>query len=380
MGSKGSIRSPAANCGVYGLRPTSYRLPTDGLTATIMGQEHIVQVIGPMSTSLDGIKLFMKTLIDSKPWLTESSLLPFPWQGNTTYLDRGQGKRLKVGVLLNDGVVKPHPPVTRALTEVVEKLKKISGVEIVDWKPYKHDEAWEIIASLYFCDGAKEEIEAIDESGEPWRPLSNFIIKDNPYVKHHDIDALWEWTQKREMYRRAYAKVWNETATGIARNGDLEGVVDVVLCPVGPGAAPPLDHARYWGYTAQWNLLDYPALVFPVTKVDQKLDAVESDYKPMNEKDEYNYKLCELFLTSHGIIRADKDQMTQKHTSRHQCRCSLLGGDMKTRRYDQCLLGTKRNPVDICRLSRPWSSSKARSVFRLSNPCEHDPRGSVFES
>jgi amidase len=48
----GSIRSPAANNGVYGFRPTSYRLPTGGFTATMLGQEHIVPVVGPLSTSL----------------------------------------------------------------------------------------------------------------------------------------------------------------------------------------------------------------------------------------------------------------------------------------------------------------------------------------
>lgn len=37
-GYKGSIRSPAANNGLYGLRPTSYRLPLAGLHATMLGE------------------------------------------------------------------------------------------------------------------------------------------------------------------------------------------------------------------------------------------------------------------------------------------------------------------------------------------------------
>ena len=90
----------------------------------------------------------------------------------------------------------------------------------------------------------------------------------------------------------AYAKVWNDTATGMSETGALEGMVDVILCPVGPGAAPLLDNSKYWGYTSQWNLLDYPALVFPVSKVDSKIDVREEGYKPMNEKDEFNYSLC----------------------------------------------------------------------------------------
>ena len=288
----GSIRSPAANCGVYGFRPTSYRLPVDGWSATMMGSEHIVPVIGPLSTSLEGIKMFMKTIIAAKPWLVEPSVLPFPWKDQESSLGRSGNRKLKIGVMWDDQVVRPHPPVTRALKEVVQKLEGIPGVDIVNWKPYDHDEAWAIIASLYFCDGAKEETDAIDDSGEPWRPLSRFIIKENPYVKPHAVRDVWHWTAKREEYRRAYAKVWNETATGIGENGELEGLVDVILCPVGPGTAPLLDNAKYWGYTSQWNVLDYPALVFPVSKVDPVVDVVDETYKPMNEKDDFNHKLC----------------------------------------------------------------------------------------
>ena len=288
----GSIRSPAGNCGVYGLRPTSFRLPMDGLSACMMHSEQIIPVIGPLSTSLEGVKMFMKTIIAAKPWLVEPSLLPIPWKDQHDLIGKSGSKKLKVAVLWDDGVVKPHPPVIRALKEVAQKLKGVLGVEVVDWKPYKHDETWAILSSLYFADGAKESSSAVDESGEPWRPLATFIVKENPYVKDHSVADVWYWTGKRNDYKREYAKVWNDTATGVDENGELEGMVDVILCPVGPGAAPLLNNAKYWGYTSQWNLLDYPALIFPVTKVDPAVDVREEGYKPMNEKDDFNYNLC----------------------------------------------------------------------------------------
>lgn len=222
--------------------------------------------------------------------------MPFPWRDDISHLSKSNGKKLKVGVLWDDGVVKPHPPVIRAISEVVSKLKESPNIEVVDWKPYKHDEAWEIIASLYFCDGGREETEAVDGAGEPWRPLSKFIIKDNHFVKPMSIDEVWKMTMRREEYRNAYAQVWMETASGVGPDGSREGMVDVILCPVGPGAAPPLNQARYWGYTAQWNILDYPALIFPVTKVDPKVDKADTSYTPRNEKDEFNHKLCEFEL------------------------------------------------------------------------------------
>jgi len=147
------VRSPTypqasqltSNPGVYGFKPTTGRLPNGGLRATMHGEEQIVPTIGPISTSLDGCKIFVKTLLDAKPWYKEPWLLPFPWKNENFF---PVGKRLKVAVLWDDGVVKPHPPVTRALKQVVEKLKAKGNVEVVEWKPYKHDLAWEIIASL----------------------------------------------------------------------------------------------------------------------------------------------------------------------------------------------------------------------------------------
>lgn len=204
----GSVRSPAANCGIYSLRPTSYRLPVDGWSACMLGSEQIVPVIGPMSTSLAGLKLFMKTVIAAKPWLVEPSVLPIPWQDQKSYPN---GQKLKIAVLWSDEVVKPHPPIIRALREIVEKLNRFDDFEIVDWAPHNHAEAWEIISSLYFCDGAAEDSEAIDGSGEPWRPLSKWIIKENPLVKRLSVEEIWKLTGRREAYRRAYAKLWNST-------------------------------------------------------------------------------------------------------------------------------------------------------------------------
>lgn len=297
----GSIRSPSASCGVYGLRPTSYRLPMGGCPATMMGQEQIVPVIGPISTSLEGVKLFMKIINAARPWLVDPSMLPFPWRDQESHLEVSKGEKLKIGVIWSDEVVTPHPPVRRALSEVVAKLREVEGFEIVDWRPYKHDEAWEISSTLYFCDGAKEEADAIDSSGEPWRPLSKFIIKENPNVKRLSVEELWHWTEKREAYRAAYAKVWNDTGDindNSSSNGEkVVRPVDVILCPAGPGTAMLLNNSKYWCYLSQWNLLDYPALIFPVSKVDPKVDVVDKHYKPLNEKDEFNYKLCQFPAT-----------------------------------------------------------------------------------
>lgn len=306
----GSIRSPAANCGVFGFRPTSYRLPVHGMADQLLSHEQVVTVIGPLSTSLEGMELFMRTIISAKPWLKEPSLIPFHWRQNEDYLGRtaSGARKLKIGVLHDDGIVRPHPPVLRAIQELESRLRGTDGIELVEWRPYRHDYAWTITSTLYFPDGGDEERDAIAAGAEPWLPLSRWILLDNPNVRRLSMAENWRWTVERERYRAEYARLWS-------RMGGSKADVDVILCPVGPGAAPPLECARYWAYTSQWNILDYPAAVFPVsatlvyratkrvcrltrllqvTKVDPKVD-VKEPYKPRNEQDKYNYDLCKLY-------------------------------------------------------------------------------------
>lgn len=123
------------------------------------------------------------------------------------------------------------------------------------------------------------------------RPLTTWMLKENPCVKKLTPQKLYYWQEEREAYRKEYAKFWNETATGKNERGEAEGIVDVILCPVGPGVAPKHDTAKYWGYTSQWNLLDYPALVFPVGQVDKKRDVI-GKFTPLTDADAQNWKLC----------------------------------------------------------------------------------------
>ncbi|KAF7557023.1 hypothetical protein G7046_g6156 [Stylonectria norvegica] len=282
----GSIRSPAANNGLYGFKPTALRLPGGGMSAAMSGSEHIPPTAGPVSTSIDGVKLFMKAVLDQKPHLIEPNLAILPWRDGTTHLRQVDGRpSLKIGVMWSDGIVRPHPPVLRALKETTEKLAGYANITLVDWIPYNHGEAWEILSALYFADGAEDVMAAIHSSGEPLLPLSDWVINEACKRRKLSVQETWQWQKRRNNYRAAYAKRWNDTA------GSTETTVDVILCPVAPGAAPPLGCAKYWGYTAVWNLLDYPALVFPVTKVDAVKDAKELGYCPQNSHDADNDKL-----------------------------------------------------------------------------------------
>ena len=287
----------------------------------------------------------MKIIINSKPWLSEPALIPLPWN----YGPISPSHPLKIAVMYHDGVVMPHPPITHALHSFVSKLKAISNISVVEWKPHLHDEAWAIVSSLYFTDGGAEDASAIAESGEPWRPLTTWMLKENPCVKKLTPQKLYYWQEEREAYRKEYANIWNETATRRVERGELEGMVDVILCPVGPGVAPKHNTAKYWGYTSQWNLLDYPAVVFPVGWVEKEKDRWEEGMIALTDIDGENQKLCGFSLRQRSK-KLIYEQMMRKSLMGCLSHCNLWGGDLKMRKFSQF-----------------WNTSKRRWIFLSRN-------------
>ncbi|KAJ5861242.1 Amidase [Penicillium soppii] len=275
----GSIRSPAANCGLYGLKPSTGRLPLIGCSAYVLGCETVLGTLGPISPTFGGIELFMKTVIESKPWVNDSMMLPIPWRDQEEHIHKG-GKKLTVGVMWTDDVVTPAPAVTRALKEMVERLEAVDNIQVIEWKAYQQKEALEILTKLYAPDGGKAFARHLESSGEPFLPLQAWTLRDTPGIEELTHQGVWDWTGKREFFRYAYLQEWNTVAPEM----------DVILCPAFPTPAPLHDTSRYWGYTSLFNLLDYSALVFPVTKIDPERDAKDPTYTPKNEMDKWAYE------------------------------------------------------------------------------------------
>jgi len=271
----GSIRCPSAHCGIYGMRPTSLTHPLAGYLGYMHGQDGVEPSTGPMCASARDITTFIKAVIGTRPYLDDPSLIPLSF---TIPVDIG-ARPLRVGIMMHDDVVMPHPPTLRALKAAKHKLEAAPGIELVDYVPYKHDEGVGLAHELYFQDGGKRVHEVLDSTGEPILPLTEWVIESDK-VKDHDAQGIWKLFHDRNAYRQRYSSHWN------ASN------VDVLLCPAFPGVAARHDTSKYWGYTAIWNILDYPGIVFPSgLHADPALDPVESRYNPMSPSDAYNHAL-----------------------------------------------------------------------------------------
>ncbi|TKW57723.1 putative amidase [Colletotrichum tanaceti] len=281
----GSIRVPAAFNGCYGLRPTALRVPSLGNVGITSGQESIRGVVGPLGQSVDDLGLFMSTMLGAEPWDIETALVPVPWR------EVGIGNDITIGVMLDDGhvhhyslpprvlhvVVKPHPPVLRALCAVMGKLKE-AGINVVDWKAYDHARGWDIVSALYFPQGPKPYLDTFAESGEPTLALTQHAFNFSR-PEPLSVAENWDLNYKREAYRREYHALMKRLG------------VDLILCPAYVGAGVLQGGAEYWNYTAIWNVLDQPAAILPSgLRVDKSVDRLDEGYEPRNPDDEKEWR------------------------------------------------------------------------------------------
>lgn len=177
-------------------RPTNKRISATGQRSHMIGKEAIVSTPGPMTVDRESMELIMRVALAALPWRVDPSLTVKDW---TPYKFT---EPLKIAVQWWDGIVQPHPPMTRALKEVAEACRK-AGMEIVDWDSVSldHRKGWEILSSLYWPDGGEEVMGVIEQSGEPVLPLTKFIIEEQPSVKNMTQHELWQVWQSTNLQR-----------------------------------------------------------------------------------------------------------------------------------------------------------------------------------
>ncbi len=69
-----------------------------------------------MTRSLEGVKAFMKNVISCEPWQYDPLMIRKKWnEDEYSLVEHGGGKQLCFGIIWDDGLIKPHPPVLRGL-------------------------------------------------------------------------------------------------------------------------------------------------------------------------------------------------------------------------------------------------------------------------
>lgn len=127
----GSVRVPAGFNDLYGLRPSSGRIPYQGAANSIDGQNTILSVIGPLATTARSLTLLFKSVLSQEPWYHDPLVLELPWREyivRDTRLLIEQAKavpRLAFAIMYYNGVAHIHPPVARGLKLVAKTLERL---------------------------------------------------------------------------------------------------------------------------------------------------------------------------------------------------------------------------------------------------------------
>ncbi|OSS49705.1 hypothetical protein B5807_05878 [Epicoccum nigrum] len=284
----GSIRVPAHMNGVYGLKPSSTRLPYQGVSVSTDGQEHVPSVIGPMSRSIDSLVDVTKAVIDAAPWEHDPRCSPICWQSAT--FEDVQSRPLRIAVMRDDGVVRPHPPVTRVLEEVVARLER-AGHVILPWNPGSlHKECIDIMDQYYTADGGEDIRRDVEAGGEPYIPHVEALVNKGRPISVYDY---WQLNKQKVAAQKRFLELWKST-----RRSNTGNEIDVLLTPVMPHSAVPHRKCRWVGYTKVFNFVDYPAVVIPAGKVSKALDSEAASkmdqYRPRNPLDEWNWDLFDV--------------------------------------------------------------------------------------
>ncbi|KAI9740487.1 MAG: hypothetical protein M1834_005067 [Cirrosporium novae-zelandiae] len=285
----GSVRIPAVLQGLYGLCPTVGRVPNP---ESCKVQQYLVPpVTGPLTNTISSLETYMEALTESEPWKLDAHLIPIPWRKDLTLPPE---RKLKIAFLVDDGILKPQPPVERTTLEMMEKFRN-HGHEVIEWDPLSdstsHPKGYDIWLKCILADG-----------GVKCRRYCNFVSPAEPLIEGMLVGTASDLlsTQERQeahdiktRYQLAYLKAW--TASGI----------DALIMPVQPWVAfPPKAWVRSkhkCSYTAIWNLLDYTALTIPASKVDPTLDQIGEEWKAYegkyrSESDEFIYKQYDVEL------------------------------------------------------------------------------------
>lgn len=235
-----------------------------------------------MARHLSSIEYTMKNVIAARPWEHDARCALLPWRQDM--YDAHTSRPLTIGVLLDDSVVRPHPPITRVLQAVVGALGD-AGHDVFAWDASLHAEGVAIMDAFYTVDGCHDIQADIGRGGEPLIPHVERLVNRGSAISVHEY---WQLNRKKWALQQAYLEKWKRL-----RSPATGRPADIVILPPMPHTSVPHGGCRWVGYTKIWNLLDYSALVIPAGKVAAEDRDAEWGFAARNETDEWNQGLWE---------------------------------------------------------------------------------------
>ncbi|XP_044532722.1 fatty-acid amide hydrolase 1-like [Gracilinanus agilis] len=273
----GSIRFPAAFCGICGLKPTSNRISKRGLKNSVNGQLAFTTSVGPMARDVDSLALCLRALLCDYMFCLDSTIPPVPFR-EEIYASK---KPLRIGYYESDMFTMPGPSMKRAVLEM-KVLLEAAGHTLVPFTPANIPRAVQtVMVSGLFSDGGQALLENFKgDTVDPclgdlttilkmpnWfkrlislliRPLFPRLAVFLQSLKSKSAGELWDIQHKIEEYRYSVITQWKRQHLDVV----LAPMLSPALCINCPGKT-----SGAVSYTVLYNCLDFPAGVVPVTTV-----------------------------------------------------------------------------------------------------------------
>jgi aspartyl-tRNA(Asn)/glutamyl-tRNA(Gln) amidotransferase subunit A len=231
----GSVRIPAAFCGVFGLKPTHYRVPADPASVS-----SLLSQAGPLTRSVEDAALMLSVM--ARPDGRDPTALP--WDGTDYRMDLNRGvEGLRIGFWDGTRLIPFDPEVSTALTGAAETFRDL-GAAVDEADPGFDNQLrtflafWQPMTARYL-EGASEE--ALAES-DPMLVRSARKGAEMPITRHYQAMA--------------------DRAALIAQMATFHKRFDLLLAPVTP--VPPFKAGRgIYGpegeaYKRTWTPFTFP--------------------------------------------------------------------------------------------------------------------------
>jgi aspartyl-tRNA(Asn)/glutamyl-tRNA(Gln) amidotransferase subunit A len=222
----GSILSPAANCGVSGLRPTYGRVSRHGAMALCW----TLDKLGPLALTADDCGLVLDAIAGPDPHDPTAARRPFRYTGGEAV-----GRRFRFGVI-RDVAATAEAAVREAFDRSLEILRQIGTVEEVTIA----DLPYEAITRTILMAEAASAFEDMIENGA----IAGLTAPEDRFTAY----------ARDAILAKDYIKALRLRALVVREADRVLSGLDALLAPGRPAVAPPLD--REFRSAARGNLPD----------------------------------------------------------------------------------------------------------------------------
>ena len=247
----GSIRIPAALCGIVGLKPTYGRVSRHGLTPLAWSMDHP----GPMVRTVEDAAITMNVIAGHDPNDVASANLPVP---DYTAALTGDIHGLRIGVPRQYMEAPLDPEVRQAVNGALEQMEAM-GAEVIEVEFPEFDEAAAISTTMLMAEATACFRDLLASDGNRLYEPVRLRLEAGLFISAADYLRA---QQGRAVFDRAARRLLED--------------VDLLAGPSEPVTAPPLLQqqvlageqeigtvAALTQYTRPYNITGFPAISVP---------------------------------------------------------------------------------------------------------------------